>query len=111
MENELYDKPGLVIVGDNITRTTKVKKWISKNKPTDYKIIYLDPIPSDFREVERELKNLENSYLGIDSIKKVEEHTPTSRPKYEYRLNLNTVLVGYNEESLNTLKRWYGIID
>ena len=111
MENELYDKPGLVIVSDNITRTTKVKKWVSKNKPTDYKIIYLDPIPSDFREVERELKNLENSYLGIGIIKKVEEHIPTSKPKYEYRLNLNTVLVGYNEESLNTLKRWYGIID
>ena len=111
MENELYDKPGLVIVGDSTTRTTKVKKWVSKNKPTDYKIIYLDPIPSDFREVERELKNLENSYLGIDTIKKVEEPIPTSRPKYEYRLNLNTVLFGYNEESLNTLKRWYEIID
>lgn len=111
MENELYDKPGLVIVGENITRTTKVRKWVSKNNPADYRVIYLDPIPSDFREVERGLKDLENLYLGIEPIKKVEQNVEIPRKKYEYRLNSNTILVGYDEESLKTLKKWYNIND
>ena len=45
MTNELKDLPGVIIQGDKITRTTKVKKWVAKNTPTNYKVEYLNPIP------------------------------------------------------------------
>lgn len=109
MNNELYDKPGLIIQNDTITRTTKVKKWVSKNKPIDYKILYLENPSVDFREVERELKNLEDSYLGKNTLKKEKEIFVESKPKYESRLNCNTVLIAYNDEQLALLKSWYNI--
>lgn len=109
MNNELYDKPGLIIQNDAITRTTKVKKWVSKNKPLDYKILYLENPSGDFREIERELKNLEDSYLGKNIPKKEKEVFVASKPRYEYRLNCNTVLIAYNDEQLALLKAWYNI--
>lgn len=109
MSNELFDKPGIVIYEGKTTRTTKVKKFVQKNQIKEYNVIYLENPSSDFKEVERALKELENNYLGLGSLKekpKVEKDTPY---QYEYRINANTVLCAYNEEQFNLLKKWYGI--
>jgi len=112
MTNELKDLPGVIIQGDKITRTTKVKKWVAKNTPTNYKVEYLNPIPEDFRLVEKELKKLENKIKGIETKEKIVSDQPYVREApYKYRLNVNTVLSAYNEKDLNDLKRRYGIYD
>lgn len=110
MSNELMDFPGIIIT-DKVTRTTKVKKFIEKNKLTNYKIIYLDNPPSDFREIERALKMLENNYLGIGPIKEKPKQEGLRDCPYKYRLNRNTVLEAYSEEDLNKLKQWHNIYD
>ena len=72
---ELLDKPG-IIISDKIIKTTKVKKYIDKNKISYSDIIYLEDIPSDFRELDRALVNLENKYLGKKEVAKVEKDPP-----------------------------------
>ena len=100
--------PGLIILSDNKTiRTTKVKKWIDKNKPIEYSITYLEPIPADFRDVERGLKELENKHLGLCPIK-TKEVRNSYEYKYTLRINQNTILCAYNLEQFNLLKKWYG---
>lgn len=69
---ELLDKPG-IIISNKIIKTTKVKKYIDKNKISYSDIIYLEDIPSDFRELDRALVNLENKYLGKKEIAKAEK--------------------------------------
>lgn len=103
----MNNTPGIIILNDKIVRTTKVKKWIEKNKPTNYEICYLDPIPDDFREVERGLKELENKQLGLGPIK-TKEVRNNSEYKYTLRINQNTILCAYNLEQFNLLKKWYG---
>ena len=57
----LKDNPGIIILPNKkVVKTTKIKKWIDKHKPIEYSITYLEPIPVDFRDVERGLKELEN---------------------------------------------------
>lgn len=109
MENELLSSPGIIIT-DKITRTTKVKKFIEKNKLTDYKVIYLDNPSSNFKEVERSLKELENKYLGIEPPKEKPKQEGLRDYPYQYRINRNTVLMAYTEEDLNKLKKWHNII-
>ena len=107
---ELYDLPGLVIT-DKVSRTTKVKKFIRKNKLNSYNVIYLKKECRDFKEVERALKELEAEYLG--------EAPPKEKPKadysidyaYKYRVNQNTVLMAHTKEDLLKLKKWHGIYD
>lgn len=106
MINDLCDKPGIIIMPNKVVRTTKVKKWISKNNPSSYDITYLQTVSSDFKEIERELKNLENEYLGLDKVKSKPKEEQREYP-YKYRLNVNTVLAAYSEEDLNKLKMWY----
>ena len=72
---ELLNKPG-IIISDKIIKTTKVKKYIDKNKISYSDIIYLEDIPSDFRELDRALINLENKYLGKKEVAKVEKDPP-----------------------------------
>lgn len=72
---ELLNKPG-IIISDKIIKTTKVKKCIDKNKISYSDIIYLEDIPSDFRELDRALVNLENKYLGKKEVAKVEKDPP-----------------------------------
>ena len=111
MENELYDKPGIIIVDDKVSRTTKVKKFVEKNKLTSYQIIYLEKECKDFKEVERALKELEANYLG--------ETPPKEKPKpeglrecpFKYRVNTNTVLEAFTQEDLDKLKSWWNIKD
>ena len=104
---ELKDNPGIIILPDKVVRTTKIKKWFDKNKPTEYSITYLEPIPTDFRDVERGLKELENKYLGLGPIKEKEIRN-NSEYKYTLRINQNTVLCAYTLEQFNLLKKWYG---
>lgn len=100
--------PGLIILSDNkIIRTTKVKKWIDKHKPNEYSITYLEPIPTDFKDVERGLKELENKHLGLGPIK-TKEVRNSSEYKYILRINQNTILCAYNLEQFDLLKKWYG---
>lgn len=100
--------PGIIILPNKVVRTTKVKKWIDKNKPIEFSITYLEPIPTDFRDVERGLKELENKYLGLGPIKEKEIRN-NSEYKYTLRLNQNTVLCAYNLEQFELLKKWYNI--
>lgn len=72
---ELLNKPG-IIISDKIIKTTKVKKYIDKNKISYSDIIYLEDVPSDFRELDRTLVNLENKYLGKKEVAKVEKDPP-----------------------------------
>lgn len=110
MTDELKDLPGVIVQDNKVTRTTKVKKWITKNNSTDYKIVYLDPIPDDFRLVEKELKKLENKIKGIETVEKVIVDQPYVREApYKYRLSVNTILSAYNEKDLEELKKRYGI--
>ena len=69
---ELLNKPG-IIISDKIIKTTKVKKYIDKNKISYSDIIYLEDIPSDFRELDRALVNLENKYLGKKEVAKIDK--------------------------------------
>lgn len=108
MIQELLNTPGLVIT-DKVTRTTKVKKFIEKNKLSNYKIIYLENPSADFKEVERSLKELENKYLGLGELKekpKTEEQRPYT---HTYRINRNTVLCAYSQEDLDKLKNWWNV--
>lgn len=106
---ELYDLPGLVIT-DKVSRTTKVKKFIQKNKLTLYSVLYLDKECKDFKEVERALKEMEANYLGEEPPKqKPKQEGPREYP-YQYRINQNTVLMAYTEEDLSKLKKWNGIV-
>lgn len=71
---ELYDNPGIIILDDNkIVRTTKIKKYITKNKINYKDIKYLENVSTDFREVERSLKELENNYLGLGPLKEKQQ--------------------------------------
>ena len=103
----MTNSPGIIILPNKVVKTTKIKKWIDKNKPEIYSIIYLEPIPTDFRDVERGLKELENKYLGLGPIKEKEIRN-NSEYKYTLRINQNTVLCAYNLEQFNLLKKWYG---
>lgn len=105
---EIYDKPGLIVVNNEPIVTTKVKKYIEKNKLSDYSVTYLDPIPSDFKEVERGLTELKNNFLGIATQPRKEQEKPVGY-EYEHRLNTNTILCAHNLDDFNRLKMWYGI--
>lgn len=106
----LENKPGLIIFNNEPIVTTKVKKYIEKNKLSGYSVTYLDPIPADFKDVERALTELKNNFLGIKTQprKEVEKQ---DQYKYTYRLNQNTVLCANNKEDFEKLKRWYNIND
>ena len=104
----LENKPGLIVVNNEPIVTTKVKKYIEKNKLSDYSVTYLDPIPSDFKEVERGLTELKNNFLGIATQPRKEQEKPAGY-EYEYRLNTNTILCAHNLDDFNRLKMWYGI--
>lgn len=103
----ILNNPGIIILQEKVIKTTKVKKWIDKNKPIDYSIVYLEPIPTDFRDVERGLKELENKHLGLGPIK-TKEVRKNSEYKYTLRINQNTILCAYNLEQFDLLKKWYG---
>ena len=104
--NELCDKPGVIIIGDEVIKTTKVKKWVLKNKPTDYNVKYVENPSNDFREVERQLQFLVNDVKGINyQVKEKELFKPPEEFKYhyKYRANINTVYMAPTKEGLQRL--------
>ena len=104
--NELCDKPGVIIIGDEVIKTTKVKKWILKNKPSDYNVKYVENPSNDFREVERQLQFLVNDVKGINyQVKEKELFKPPEEFKYhyKYRANINTVYMAPTKEGLQRL--------
>ena len=102
--NELCDKPGVIIIGDEVIKTTKVKKWILKNKPSDYNVKYVENPSNDFREVERQLQFLVNDVKGINyQVKEKELFKPPEEYRYQYRANINTVYMAHDKESLQRL--------
>lgn len=107
---ELYNAPGLVITPYEISRTTKVKKFIDKKKLKTFKIVYLENPPADYKELERALKEFEDKYTGKNVMQKEREVFNNRSPKYEYRINCNTVLKAYTEEQFLLLKKWYNVI-
>ena len=104
MYNELYDKPGIIITSDKVIKTTKIKKWILKNKPDTYTVKYLENPSSDFKEIERQLQVLMNEANGITtSLKEKELFKPPEEYKYQYRANINTVYMAQTKEDLQRL--------
>ena len=102
--NELCDKPGVIIIGDEVIKTTKVKKWILKNKPSVYDVKYVENPSNDFREIERQLQFLVNDVKGINyQVKEKELFKPPEEYKYKYRANINTVYMAHTKESLQRL--------
>lgn len=104
--NELCDKPGVIIIGDEVIKTTKVKKWILKNKPSVYDVKYVENPSNDFREVERQLQFLVNDVKGITyQVKEKELFKPPEEFKYhyKYRANINTVYMAQTKEDLQRL--------
>lgn len=102
--NELYDKPGVIIIGDEVIKTTKVKKWVLKNKPSVYGVKYVENPSNDFREIERQLQFLVNDVKGINyQVKEKELFKPPEEYKYKYRANINTVYMAHDKESLQWL--------
>lgn len=51
-----------------------------------------------------------NEFIESKNSKEKEKFIQTEC-KYEYRLNLNTILKAYNQEQLENLKKWYNIKD
>ena len=104
MYNELCDKPGVIIIGDEVIKTTKVKKWILKNKPSVYDIKYVENPSNDFKEIERQLQFLFNDVKGINyQVKEKELFKPPEEYRYQYRANINTVYMAHDKESLQRL--------
>lgn len=98
------NNPGIIILTNNIVKTTKVKKWLEKNKPESFTVKYLDPIPTDFKEVEKGLQALIDQEQGIVKTKE-QQIFPEQRPyTHTYRVNQNTVLAAYSQEDLDRLK-------
>ena len=110
MIDELLNAPGIIIVQNKVIRTTKVKKYIEKNKLINYKVVYLENPPEDFRTVERLLKELENKHLGLGELKEKPQQEGLRSYPYQYRINRNTVLMAYTEEDLNKLKKSWNVI-
>lgn len=103
------NNPGIIILTNNIVKTTKVKKWLDKNKPESFTVKYLDPIPADFKEVEKGLQALIDQEQGIVKTKE-QQIFPEQRPyTHTYRVNQNTVLVAYSQEDLDKLKKNWNI--
>ena len=105
-DNELCDKPGVIIIGDEVIKTTKVKKWILKNKPSVYDVKYVENPSNDFKEVERQLQFLVNDVKGITYQVKEKElfKPPEEYPyHYKYRANINTVYMAHTKEDLQRL--------
>jgi hypothetical protein len=103
----MKNSPGVIIMPDKTVRTTKVLKWLEKNKPETFSIHYLDPIPSDFKEVEKNLKELENALLGLNPIKEKPVFEGQRPYTHTCRVNVNTVLCAYSQEDLDKLKMSY----
>ena len=105
--NELCDKPGVIIIGDEVIKTTKVKKWVLKNKPSAYNVKYVENPSNDFREVERQLQFLFNDVKGINyQVKEKELFKPPEEEYkyfYKYRANINTVYMAQTKEGLQRL--------
>ena len=102
--NELCDKPGVIIIGDEVIKTTKVKKWILKNKPSVYDVKYVENPSNDFREIERQLQFLVNDIKGINyQVKEKELFKPPEEYRYQYRANINTVYMSHTKEGLQRL--------
>lgn len=67
--------------------------------------------PSNFEKklkalgiTEKDITILEDTHAGKKKVSELGDP-----PKYEYRINCNTVLKAYNEEQFKLLKSWYGI--
>ena len=101
------NSPGIIILQDSIVKTTKVKKWLDKNTPEVFTVKYLDPIPTDFRDVEKGLKELENTLLGLGPIKEKPAFEGQRPYTHTYRVNVNTILCAYSQEDLDRLKANY----
>lgn len=98
--------PGIIILQNSIVKTTKVKKWLDKNTPEVFTVKYLDPIPSDFKEIEKSLQEMVDKEQGI--VRKEKQIFPEQRPyTHTYRINVNTVLCAYSQEDLDRLKQNY----
>ena len=105
---ELFDKPGIVITGDAVYKTTKVKKWIKKNNPKEYSIKYLEVDTSNFKEVEYQLQKMVNDINGISTKEKIVEQEDGDY-KYKIRIGLNETLCAHTKEQMQILKNWYGL--
>lgn len=100
----LTNTPGIIILPNGIVKTTKVKKWVDKNNPDNYTVKYLDPIPKDFRLVEKSLQDMIDKEQGITRKEKpvFEDQRPYT---HIYRVNTNTVLCAYSQDDLDRLKK------
>lgn len=106
---EFKDAPGLIVLSKNeVVKTPKVKKWIDKHNPTVYKILYLENPSNNFKELEKQLCDMEKKYFGVEISETKPKNTSEQRPyTHTYRVNVNTVLCAYSQEDLDRLKQNY----
>ena len=103
----LEDLPGIIITNDDkVIRTTKIKKYIIKNNIEYKDIKYLDNISNDFKEIERALKALENSYLGLSPIKEKENYNIPTKQYKEVHCFWDTKTKGFYATEYQDLRCW-----
>lgn len=107
---EIINKPGIIIYGGKIAKTSKVKGYIEKHKLENFSIIYIENPSEDFSELNKQLQELENKCKGIDPPKEKPKQDGLREHIYKYRINTNTVLEAYTKEDLDKLKKWWNII-
>lgn len=102
MELELIDKPGIIIIGEKIIKTSKIKKYIEKNNINNYIIQYVENPSDNFAELNKQMQSLEDKYIGREQKQK--QLFQDQRPyTHTYRLNCNTIFCAYSQEELNEL--------
>ena len=106
---EFKDAPGLIVLSKNeVVKTPKVKKWIDKHNPTVYKILYLENPSNNFKELEKQLCDMEKKYFGVEISETKPKNTSEQRQyTHTYRVNVNTILCAYSQEDLDRLKQNY----
>lgn len=68
---------------------------------------YIDESVTGMQNIAKELQRIEDELKGITRTPK--QINTDIDFKYQYRLNVNTLLCAGNEDDFNRLKKWYNV--